>query len=311
MFKIFLILLEHEVNICSEYNKILSGYSKSSIARINNRTTLDLISKYDTPPLLSEGWLLLCDSSLREDQIKKLGTLDPINLFLFVVRTMQKKELLVSKLISCKIKYSVLDNYNPNKENVLEEIQKEIRIEDTAAEFLYKRYHGYLPKIAKAIQALLPLAETQDKEINKADIRRFTEPATEYFLSDLAEYLLGLKGADSFMKYENAVGIIKNYRYALGHVIEYLQTYVVQHLEIFKILETNECLLEDIKEFKKCASADKIKSLTTWQITKYAEHYGKISYDKLMYVKHYIDNLSSNEFAICQLIFLVKVIGGL
>lgn len=308
-----LILLEHNLDFCSELKKIKERYKPSTISRISSRIEINKLDAFSTPPLLSEGWLLLCDSQLNPAKLKKLASISETNLNLFLVNTTKAKEELASRFHELEIDYYFLNNLKPEKEKVINEIRHEIQIERKAAELLYDKYNGYLPKIVQGIYTLAPINYNTGATIRESDVRKYTAPSMQYSLYDLAVFMLGIResqGKKRGMDYKDAVKVIKSYKHNVKYIIEYLKVFILQYEEVFNIIESGEYLIEDIAGMKESKYAKEIKKLQNYQVAAIILNYSLLSFDKLLYIKHFIFSLNQNEFAACKLIFLLKTLGG-
>lgn len=202
----FIVLLENINNtILSEVDTFTKHYPRSSIKRITKYTTLEELHSLAHKPLLSIGWLIICqDTDLKNSYMKFLEGLDQSNLVLFRITSEQKCNSLLSALKADKVPYKVINNYKLKEEKVIRYVYQNLNITKSDAKYLCTRSGYYLPEVVKNVQTLKVLPK-----ITKPVIRKYTEDRRSIAVYELVNYLIGIDGKTT---YEDCMKLVYYYR---------------------------------------------------------------------------------------------------
>lgn len=293
-------LIENTIDdICSQLPKFKKNYPESCRVNLYSGSKDTVLTMLSQPPLLASGWLVLCHFIPTKDKLKKLKALPNFNLIIYCFDSQKKYAKFETVAKEIDLDYKLIDNLKPSKEDVIAYIMNNLNTEVSVAEYLYNRYKGYLPDIIINVNALAALPI-----VTKETIRRYATKSNDFAIYDLASYLVG---AETYINYKQAVKIVYQYRYGFSHLLSYLKDYVNEYLEVFKFIDAGELDSTNIENFKSSTSNKVIKEMHSYRLLKIIEHHSKVSTEKLLYLKHYLGELSTSAYSEYKLLLLLKI----
>lgn len=298
----FIVLLENINNtILSEVDTFTKHYPRSSIKRITKYTTLEELHSLAHKPLLSIGWLIICqDTDLKNSYMKFLEGLDQSNLVLFRITSEQKCNSLLSALKADKVPYKVINNYKLKEEKVISYVYQNLNITKSDAKYLCTRSGYYLPEVVKNVQTLKVLPK-----ITKPVIRKYTEDRRSIAVYELVNYLIGIDGKTT---YEDCMKLVYYYRYGFEHLLKTTLAQVTLYIKVYKLILDGELTLANYKIKKKDVADKEISSLHDFRLYKIIESFDKISYDYLILLQLKLKQISPKFYlGIFDFVTLLKL----
>lgn len=301
----FVVLLENANNIVlSDVSVFLSKYPKSSIKYITRYTTAEELHALGSKPLLSLGWLIICqDLNIKKSYLKFLKELDYSNLILFRITNKQKCLDFISSLKADKTSYKFINNYKLDDEKILNYVHSNLNITKADAKYLCNRSGYYLPDIVKNVQTLRIL----DK-ITKPIIRKYTEERKSIAVYDLVNYLIGL---DSRITYEDCMNLLYSYRYGFEHLVKTTLAQVTLYVKVYQLILDGELTIVNYKSQKENITDKDISGMHDFRLYKIIESFDKVSYDYLILLQIRLKQIPSNFYAgVLDFVLLLKINAG-
>lgn len=296
------ILCENTVdNICSGIDAFYAKFPESTRVRLSNNVLKESLDAYKQPPLLASRWLFLCSEFLVKKNVRPLCKLALDNVVIINTISLQRGNEIKELFREYDVTVKIINNTVIKPEKVIAYIRQNGQCSEEVAKYVYKRYNGYMPAIARATQTLSLIPGT-----TKVDVRRYTERGINYTLADLASFLLGEQR--KHMSSKDAIGVVYNFRYAMKYVSKYLQNYINIYLEVFKEMSEANLTIDNVDSFLNTTSNKVIKKLSSKRLSVIAGSFDRISIDKLLYINHYVQKLGNNSFSSYKLITLIKTI---
>lgn len=296
------ILCENTVDgICSALEIFYKRFPESTRIRLNRTILQESLDAYKQPPLLANRWLFICPESLVQKNVRPLCQLASNNVVIINTVTLTRGKELKENFEGYDISVKLIDNTNIKPNIVVDYIIQNGGCSEEVARYVYKRYNGYMPAIVRATQTLSLIPDT-----TKADVRLYTERGINYTLADLTAFLLGEQRKPMLAK--DAIGVVYNFRYAMGYVSKYLQNQINTYLEVFKEMSEANLTLENIDSYLKTTDNKTIKRLSPKRLAVIAGSFDRISVDKLLYINHYVQKLGNNSFSSYKLIVLINTL---
>ena len=296
----FVVLLESKSTvICSKEPELLGKFRQSSIHRINKKTEIEDLERFEKPPLLDVGWLLICSFNVTDVCLKRMATLSERNIYYFRVNSKQACATLLERLKEFKIEYRFINNYKTPKEEVVKYVLDNLDVSLTDAEFLVEYSGNYLPLVAKNVNSLSLVGS-----VDKSTIRKFAESNSAVPLYELSNYLLG----NSKCSYSQIVSILENYKYAAKHVVDYLEKTFEGYVCVFKEISAGTLSMTNFKSFKRNTSIKTIKNYDDYQLQKIIESYGSISVEWLYYLYFTVKEMPRSRYSLYRILLLCKLI---
>ena len=298
----FVILLENSNNtVLSEVDTFTNHYPRSSIKRITRYTTLEELHSLANKPLLSIGWLIICqDTAIKNSYLKFLEGLDQSNLVLFRITSEQKCSELLSALKADKVQYRIINNYKLKEEKVIDYVCKNLSITKVDAKYLCTRSGYYLPEVVKNVQTLKVLPR-----ITKPIIRKYTEDRRSIAVYDLVNYLIGIGGKTT---YEDCMQLVYEYRYGFEHLLKTTLAQITMYIKIYNLILDGELTLANCKIKKKDLQDKEISNLHDFRLYKIVESFDKISYDYLILLQLKLQQISPKFYSgVFDFVALLKI----
>ena len=298
----FVILLENSNNtVLSEVDTFTNHYPRSSIKRITRYTTLEELHSLANKPLLSIGWLIICqDTAIKNSYLKFLEGLDQSNLVLFRITSEQKCSELLSALKADKVQYRIINNYKLKEEKVIDYVCKNLSITKVDAKYLCTRSGYYLPEVVKNVQTLKVLPK-----ITKPIIRKYTEDRRSIAVYDLVNYLIGIGGKTT---YEDCMQLVYEYRYGFEHLLKTTLAQITMYIKIYNLILDGELTLANCKIKKKDLQDKEISNLHDFRLYKIVESFDKISYDYLILLQLKLQQISPKFYSgVFDFVALLKI----
>lgn len=298
----FVILLENSNNtVLSEVDTFTNHYPRSSIKCITRYTTLEELHSLANKPLLSIGWLIICqDTAIKNSYLKFLEGLDQSNLVLFRITSEQKCSELLSALKADKVQYRIINNYKLKEEKVIDYVCKNLSITKVDAKYLCTRSGYYLPEVVKNVQTLKVLPR-----ITKPIIRKYTEDRRSIAVYDLVNYLIGIDGKTT---YEDCMQLVYEYRYGFEHLLKTTLAQITMYIKIYNLILDGELTLANCKIKKKDLQDKEISNLHDFRLYKIVESFDKISYDYLILLQLKLQQISPKFYSgVFDFVALLKI----
>lgn len=296
------VLCENTIdNICSGLDAFNKKFPSSARIQLNREILSGSLDGYKQPPLIASRWLFICPETLVQRNVKPICELAVNNVVIIRTNTLIKGREILEKFHDFNVDVKIINNMQIKPEQVVMYIRNTAGCSEDIAKYVYKRYNGYMPAIIRATQTLSVL-----DEVTKYDVRKYTEHGINYTIADLGNYLIGEQR--KFMSLEDAIGIIYNFRYAMGYLTRYLKDYIDDYLEVFKEMSEANLTTENVEKFITTTDNKRIKKLSTKRLSVIAGSFDRVSVDKLMYIKHYLQGIGSTSYSSYKLITLVKAV---
>ena len=291
-----LVILEKTIDdICSICNEIKKKYPIASHVYINKKTTQSSLSRYTHPPLITGGWVFLCDFKVNSVIVQLLNKFNGKNIILFPVSSTHELLVVKDTLQQADTPYKIVDNRKPDIKRVVKYVQEELPgTTDDVAEYIYKRYGGYMPNIVVTVDSLKRFSKVTPYMVRKYGVEKH-----EHTLYELADYLVGTSNK---LTYHDAVQVIYDYQFASQYLLKYLNSVIDCYIRVFDKIASGIVTVEDI------ASGDKdLANTAPYRIQQMMNAYDQVSLEKLYYIKVRLDNIKQDRFSLIRLIAILQL----
>lgn len=296
-----LVLLEQECNcINSVIECVIEKYDESSIVRISgSRIDSETISTLSRKPLLSSGWLILCDHKISTFALKTVNK--PFNSVIIKVTSRSKLQYVLSNLSS--LEYNYIDNYYPSEDELYTWIGSRLNCSKATTTALLSRCNNRLPKIVQAVDMLSCFDKVTPKMITQ-----YIEKTSAASVEDIVLYLLKVQ-RKGIAKAE-VMQTVSQFRYAYKWLLETIEGELLLFQYIFSAIAVGELSLQNYKEYKLNSEEKRIIALSEFKMRRIIEFYESVSCEYLFYVSSYVQSIPKKQFGLYKLMQLIKIIGG-
>lgn len=294
------IVYENPLNIInSVYTDFYERYPKSCVYHLGYRIKTTELEMLQHPPLLSTGWLIICNSSISSKDLKLLDR-NTSNVILIQCRS----EIDVANAIeaSVSVEYHVINNYHVNKRIVIQWIQGQTGCDYDSARYLYSRLGGNMRDIINNV-SLLQFAPV----FNKQSIKSYTQKSPKANVSDIVPFLLGMPRSGIHLK--DVVQVLHKFYFAFPWLINELKKQITDYLLLFESISCGDLNLQNYVEYKDLSKSKRIRSMPLWQLKYIIQLFGQISVEHVYFIKLQLDKITQNRFGVIKLIYLLKI-GG-
>lgn len=295
-----IVLFESPSNIIlSVVDKMKKGFPKSSIQYIGaEEKVTDILAKFQRKPLFSKGWLIECAVKVPVGVIQKLDS--DTNVIVVRTTSAQARDELLKKLPP---ETKLIDNYIPQREDVVEWIEEELKCGYYLANMIYTRTKGRLPQVMESVGIL----SLQDN-VTEYSIKRFVQQNKKVSLQDVVQFLLGIQRGS--VKKQDVLRVIKGYQYAISFLIPFLIKQLDFYVLVFQYALSEELSLVNYREFYETSQEEGISELSVYQLKRILEAFGKVSLRYILYVRGKLGALDvKDQLSVYKLIMLIKI-GG-
>lgn len=294
------VLLESVYNsICSQLNVFYQKYPRVSRIFLTKNSKPEAVSKCNHPPLISSGWLLICSGIRSRRMLSILWSLPPFNVVIYMVRTRTEANLMLQSLEEGGIAHTFIDHLNVPEEDVLNMLQKNLKVGQDMASVIYKRCRGNLRDVTNVMYRLLALG----RNITLADITACERPAKEFPIYRLSGHLLKQE-----IDGQGALAVISQYRYAPEHLFDYLENCLEEYLYIFQLVHDGLLTMQNAQEVLRSGEFKELKGMKLFTLQKTIEAYSSISVDYLYFLIYFSRTLPHNTVGLMKLAILVQSI---
>ncbi|GAA0101598.1 hypothetical protein UT300012_23130 [Paraclostridium bifermentans] len=290
-----LLLLENPNYCIKPFLAQVTGYPNSSRININNNNYFECLKIIETPPVLTKKWLVIISPRLSGKQIANLMERDNNNVVPLI--TKGKWQELAEELKDLGVNFKLLDNLNPNKDDIIEYVTKHLPITYEDAKYLAGRHRYYLPKVMESVDLLTGL-----DIVTREKIREYTDRFNSVWISSITENILGV---DTKISKKRLVALIYDFRYGFDYVLTSIKNDLDMYMYIYSEMIDGNLTLENYIDFE--SDNKKFKNLPNFRKLKIIESFDVVSYDKLFYVKTKVESISNKPNNIYK---LIKLIGG-
>ena len=101
------VVLENTIDeICSVAGEIKKRYPATAQIYVSKKTTQGSLSRYAHPPLITGGWVFLCDSRISSTMVQALSRLEGKNIILFTPTNTAELLVVENMLQQANLTYS-------------------------------------------------------------------------------------------------------------------------------------------------------------------------------------------------------------
>lgn len=294
------VLLESIYNsICSQLNVFYQKYPRASRIFLTKNSKPEEVSRCNHPPLISSGWLLVCSGIRSRQMLSTLWSLPPFNVVIYMTRTRTEANLLLQSLEEEGVAHTFIDYLNVPEEDVLNMLQRNLRVRQDVASAIYKRCRGNLRDVTNVMYRLLALG----RNITLADVTACERPAKEFPIYRLSGHLLRQE-----IDGQGALAVIAQYRYAPEHLLDYLENCFEEYLYVFQLVHDGLLTVQNAQDVLRGDEFKKLKGMNLFTLQKTIEAYGSISVDYLYFLIHFNRMLPRNTVGLMKLAVLVQSI---
>ena len=289
------VLLEHENNqINPVIPKISEPFNVNCIVQLMKKVSYENITQYKKPPLFENGWFLIYPG----DDTRIISYLCRLqnNVTVIMCYSRSKSENILNFLTDAKIEYRFIDNFKVSKEEKLNYIRNNLKIDESDVTYLYNRTRGYLRDLTNAVTALKHL-----DYVTRNSIKSIVPKTDKVGLNDLYEFLIGTSNCKA--SYEEAIQIINRYRYGFDFLREFLLDKLQIHLLVYDYTISGELTIQNYRDFHK----KELSTVTTFQLGKIVEQFKEISYEYLYFLFINISKLSNEQKDLIMLINIFRL----
>ncbi len=294
------VLLESIYNsICSQMNVFYQKYPRASRIFLTKNSKPEEVSKCSHPPLINSGWLLVCSGIRSRRMLSALWALPPFNVVIYTARTRAEANLLLQLLDGEGVAHTFIDHLNVPEKDVLDMLQRNLRVGQDMASVIYKRCRGNLRDVTNVMYRLSALW----RDVTLADVTACERPAKEFPIYKLSGHLLRQE-LDS----QGALAVISQYRYAPEHLLDYLENCFGDYLYVFQLVHDGMLTAQNAQEVLRGGEFKKLKGMKLFTLQKTIEAYSSISVDYLYFLIHFNRTLPRNTVGLMKLAVLVRSI---
>lgn len=276
----------------------LKTFPRTSTLKLNKSNLKEVMDTIETPPLFTPVWLVIVSTKLTEKQLKTLVSKD--NIFVLINCNSKKSyEDLREQLISCGVKYSLVDNSTATKLELIAYCKRELGIDDETAKYLCKRQNYILNKVVNCVLTL-SVFDIVDKKV----IKEYTTRMQSTSLLDLVDYILGVAKRK---KYKALVSLVYDYRYGFNYLLEFTKGELKNRLEVYDLIGSGELTLDNYKTY---LMENKLK-YNSYFVFRVLEDYKHISYDKLYLLYNAVCKIPQDRSSIYKYLRLLEMGGNL
>lgn len=300
---IFILCEKTITSICSGLDSFYEKFPDSTRIFCTNEFFKNLNTKtYNQPPLLANRWLIVCGVRHVKNNVIALKELAEKNVVIITTDNMEDAMQCEELFLKIQLPVKIIDNRVPEKKDVIAYILSNIQADNEVAEYIYNRYKGYIPNITKSVHTLSLL-----DNVTKAEVRKYTAPTTERTLHDLANWLIGRQ--QDFIKYEDVVKIVYNYRFGMSYLLKYLIEYLDTYLAIFEEMSLGNLDATNAQVYLSTCKHRLIKKVSYKRLLVIIDSYSKVSTDKILLIKYHLSEIKPGSFNSYKLINLLKITG--
>lgn len=292
------LLLEDDANTIDSFlDPFYKHYHKTCVRTLNRYTKIEDIAQYSRPPLISDGWLLIC-YKVNKALYDKLALQNNNTI---IIKTDKRKEAvdLNYYLDEQAIPHKFIDNSVIKKEKVIEFIIKELSVTEKDAEYLYKRHNGYLKEIKISVAALKNLPN-----VTQSDIKNFTIKRENISYFNVTEFLLGI--AKPTVTYTKIVKMLYQYQYGIKHLIDYLIASTNDYLTVYAMIDSGKLTMKNYLSVRN--NIKELKNFSEYQLLKIIESYNQVSVDRLLFVNTTLKTIKKRKQGILGIISLLRAV---
>ena len=279
-------LLESRDNVInSQLSKFVNKYPNSSIGFVYDKTPVEKIKKYNKPPLLTAGWLVICEVN-QASRLKLVCNTYSNNIVILRAFNRSSFQAIIETLSSNDIAYEVIDNLVISEQEKIKYVLNNLIIDEKDAKYLVRRHHGYMFDIVSSVRTLSGF-----KPVTRNIITKMTSETNKYRIFDIMNFLLG----DDKVSYKDAVGCVYQYRYAFEHLSSYLRTSIENYIKVFEYVGTGSLSLMNYKKFIRESKDNAISAMSEYQLKHMIESYSYVSLDWIFLLEQMINQLGKND----------------
>lgn len=271
----------------SQLARFVERYPASSTKFVYDKTPIEKLKQFDKPPLLSMGWLIICE-------IKQMARLKLVcnsysnNVIILRVFSRNTLQELTESLKALGFTYDVIDNLVVSEKKKMQYVMEHLEVDEKDARYLVRRHHGYMFDIVSSVRILEPY-----RPVTRDLIRRLTCETGKYKIYDVLNFLLGSED----VTYKKAVGCVYQYRYAFDHLSNYLKNSVEMYEKVFNFVIDGELSLQNYKIFLHECNDSTISAMSEYQLRHVLESFDTISLDWLYLLEQLLNQLGKNDIS--------------
>lgn len=294
------VLLESIYNsVCSQLNVFYQKYPKSTRIFLTKNSKPEDVARCSHPPLVSSGWLLVCSGIRSKRMLSALLALPQFNVVVHVVRARGEANTLMQSLEGKGVPYTFIDYLNVPEKDVLDMLQRNLRVGQDLASAIYKKCYGNLRDVTNVMYRLLALG----REVTLTDVKACGRPAKEIPIYALSGHLLRLE-----VNRKDALAVIAQYRYAPEHLLGYLEGSFDEYLYVFQLVHDGLLTVQNAQGVLQGDEFKRLKGMKLFALQKMIAAYSSVSLDYLYFLMHFIQVLPRNDVGLMKLSVLVQSI---
>jgi len=281
-------LLESRDNVMnSQLARFVERYPASSTKFVYDKTPIEKLKQFDKPPLLSMGWLIICEIK-QTARLKLVCNSYSNNVIILRVFSRNTLQELTESLKALGFTYDVIDNLVVPEKKKMQYVMEHLEVDEKDARYLVRRHHGYMFDIVSSVRIL-----ESYRPVTRDLIRRLTCETGKYKIYDVLNFLLG----NEDVTYKKAVGCVYQYRYAFDHLSNYLKNSIEMYEKVFNFVIDGELSLQNYKIFLHECNDSTISSMSEYQLRHVLESFDTISLDWLYLLEQLLNQLGKNDIS--------------
>lgn len=295
------VLYENRFNVINPVlSEFYEKYPESTRIFYDDRANFFDFDKISTPPLLSSGWLIICNKKVSASLVRKMD--DALSSNVIIVKATSSAELQQISINLEGVPYKLIDNYLIEKNTVIAWIHRNMTCERDVALYLYKRLHGRVSDIVLSVNMLQSISI-----VTKSDVNKYVQKSSRYSVNDLILFIVKDKKCAG-MSYSSVVSVIHTFRYAMPWLLNTLIDGIDLYILVFNLISAGELSLHNYKEYKTITSNKNIGSLTDYRLHQIVSSYGSISTEYLLYLRQLICTVDGSVFSAYKLLNIFKML---
>lgn len=289
---------ESKYPIGSFVDKVKSQFPTSSTVSLNRNNVQEVKKQVKVTPVMSEGWLVLINlPDVTGTLVRELDIPDNVNVY--IVRNKDKMAEVSRVFFEEKVKFSVVDNLNPSKEEINLYVMESLGISKELALHICKRHKYFLPKVAESVDILKGV-----ESITKDTINKYTQKSGDVSFNSLFYYIIGF--GDKLPRHSQIVKLVYKYRYGFDFLMKFINKRFSSYLYIFDKIAEGSLSLENYLDYYETHKSD-FKDVTPYELKNAIESYGVVSYDKLYYLSVMYQRDSERGTTVVSLLNLLRL----
>ena len=277
-----MIVHEHDITFAPVLDKLREEIPGSTIVHWTKHDAKGLDAILKTKPVLAGSYLVVFSGQPKQDVLKLVKQFDR-HTYLFKANTTISLDEIKSVLSEHEVQFSVIDNYNKSKEDVLEYVMRTLGVGEKVAKSIYHRSGEYIPKVVENVNflSLLP-------QVRYSDVQKYVPRVKHASYDDLFLHVASVKSLPSQAIFE----LLRYYERGHKHIAKFLLKKAQIWLTVFSDMESLTLTYSNYEQYY--AQHKKTLGMSLKQFQRVMKAYGEVSINFLYFLCVRLDDLCNN-----------------